>query len=149
MKSIKYLQYILRHKWYVAVAGRKLGLPVWQLFIHDFSKFSLSEWRAYLERFYPEKELTEKPAAFDFAWLRHQKRNKHHWQYWVLISDHGVIKPLKMPQRYALEMIADWIGANHAITGKAECRNWYNENSRYMLLHPATRELVENTLQNL
>ena len=24
---------------------------------------------------------------FDVAWLHHQKRNKHHWQYWLLSPD--------------------------------------------------------------
>ncbi len=146
MKSYRYLQYILRHKWYVAVNGRKLGVPLWQLLTHNLSKFSITEWSAYIKRFYPEKELTEKPAAFDYAWLKHQKHNKHHWQHWVLISDHGVIKPLKMPRKYALEMIADWTGANHAIIGSPDCKEWYENNKQYMLLHPETRNLVENII---
>lgn len=38
--------------------------------------------------FYPWKytEMGVK-EAFDLAWLKHQKRNPHHWQYWLLIND--------------------------------------------------------------
>jgi hypothetical protein len=83
---------------------------------------------------------------FDIAWLHHQKRNKHHWQYWVLFEDSGAIIPLRMPLKYCKEMLADWRGAGRAITGKNETRHWYDRNKANMMLHPETRRWIEQNL---
>ena len=48
--------------------------------------------------------------AFKRAWLHHQ-RQPHHWQAWCVVGDRGAIVPLPMPQRFVLEMVADWYGA--------------------------------------
>jgi hypothetical protein len=42
----RYLRYLCRHKWFVAVAGLHLGVGLWRLLIHDYSKFFPSEWLA-------------------------------------------------------------------------------------------------------
>lgn len=47
-----YLRYVLRHKWFVLVAGRRTGAPLWRLLIHDWSKFLPSEWAPYVQMFY-------------------------------------------------------------------------------------------------
>ena len=149
MRNRKYLGYILRHKWYVFIAGRKIGLPLWQGIMHDLSKFRVTEWFAYRNAFFTIDGIAQhkKTVEFDFAWLKHQHRNKHHWQYWLLLSDHGVSKPLEMPRRYVLEMVADWLGAGRAITGKWEHEEWFAANKEYMNLHPQTRKLVEEILE--
>ncbi len=98
MKHLKYLSYVLRHKWYVFVECCKLGIP-WRGIVHDLSKFLPDEWFPYANYFYanpfkPKRNETGyyKPydtgdEDFDLAWLKHQKRNPHHWQYWVLPKD--------------------------------------------------------------
>ena len=99
-KHLKYASYVLRHKWFVFLVGCKLGIPVLAA-LHDNSKFRPSEWFPYVNFFYgtgPDAGITRhrdktgyyKPhdtgnAAFDWAWFLHQKRNKHHWQYWVQV----------------------------------------------------------------
>lgn len=40
--------------------------------------------------------------------LYHQNNNQHHWQYWVLITDEGDLRPLDMPDCYVAEMVCDW-----------------------------------------
>ena len=40
LPHLRYLSYVLRHKWYVLWAGLWLGVPLWRLLIHDWSKFS-------------------------------------------------------------------------------------------------------------
>jgi len=87
MKHFKYLSYVIRHKWFVFRAGMRTGAPLLRLIIHDWSKFLPSEWFAYVNHFYGYEKTEATKAAFDLAWLRHQKRNKHHWQYWVLLND--------------------------------------------------------------
>lgn len=94
----RYFKYVFWHKVYVWQMGRKLGIP-WLALLHDNSKFLPSEFLPYAYFFYGKDREAEasrirdktgyyKPqdtgnAAFDHAWFLHQKRNKHHWQYWV------------------------------------------------------------------
>ena len=158
----KYLRYIARHKWYVFVECCKLGIP-WRGFIHDWHKLLPSEFAPYVKHFYGNlpkwdevnhamptysyrntKEGNKK--RFDFAWLLHQKRGKHHWQWWILREDDGDYKVFPMPDNYRKEMLADWRGAGRAITGKDDTVNWYQANKDKMILHERTREWIEAQL---
>src|SRR5688572_28319224 len=154
-----YLQYVLRHKWFVFRAGLSLGVPILQLIIHDWTKFLPSEWFPYVDFFFTKrngkigagtKGYYHKPGddiAFDTAWNHHQKLNPHHWQHWVLIRDTDDPKylPLPMPERYAKEMVADWIGAGKA-QGTPDNMKWYQTNKDKMLLDSNTRAYVEMLL---
>lgn len=161
-KHLKYLSYVIRHKWFVLLACWRRGL-YWQGIVHDWSKFLPSEWRPYAEFFYGEKfseeemsrafslgivlkSQTVKHLEFDAAWLAHQHRSPHHWQHWVLREDSGGTKILPMPRRYMLEMLADWEGAGRAITGKNDTPAWYARNRARIQLHPSTRLLVDDAL---
>lgn len=160
-KHWRYLSYVCRHKWFVFVACMRLGVPLHRAIFHDWTKFLLSEWLPYAEYFYGDKE-TPSPgkygychtagsdAAFDAAWNHHQKRNKHHWQYWLLVNDDndGGYIPLPMPDAYMREMVADWVGAGKA-QGKPDTAAWYEENKAKMVLHPRTRLKVELLLEGL
>lgn len=81
----QYLKYVLRHKWFVFVAGLKVGVPVWMLVLHDWDKFMPDEWFPYAKTFYKPNGEKQYNNSDDFAmaWMKHQKRNKHHWQYWL------------------------------------------------------------------
>lgn len=140
----KYFSYVVRHKYFVFRAGLKTKAPIWRLIIHDWSKFSLSEWKPYVEAFYGPKLLSSNMLAlrkdrFDKAWLHHQHKNPHHWQHYVLRKDDGAIKCIKIPEKFVREMVADWCGAGRAITGEWEVRDWYETNRHKILLHPATQ----------
>lgn len=147
----KYLIYVLRHKYYVARECFKYGL-IWEGIIHDWSKFTISEWFPYVDNFYlnpPKKEeqkegyfQTPTGTNFDYAWLYHQRRNPHHWQYWLLVQDENPTIFLEMPKKFAIEMVCDWTGAGLA-QGKPDIVAWYNKNKEKIKLHHKTRELVE------
>ena len=92
------------------------------------------------------KKLLTCNKAFDYAWLLHQKRGKHHWQWWILPEDDGGIKVLPMPDKYRKEMLADWRGAGKA-QGTPDSYKWYMHNKEKMQLHPDTRKWVECELQ--
>jgi hypothetical protein len=148
----KYLSYVTRHKWFVLVAGLRTHAPLWRLLIHDWSKFLPSEWFAYANYFYnPPIAVTDpyglrrdkQSRAFDVAWLHHQHANPHHWQHWILREDSGDVKILEMPEHFVREMIADWMGAGRAITGKWEAGEWYWKNRKKIVLHDSTRRDVE------
>ena len=149
MKHLKYLRYILRHKWFVFIGCCKAGIP-WQGLMHDISKLSPREWFPYVDHFYGterEKKLAE--PAFDKAWLHHQNRNKHHWQYWMLHRDTGEVQVLSMPEKYAKEMLCDWIAVSKAL-GRHEpdaTLKWYETNKNKIKLHGVTRAFVEIMLR--
>ncbi len=164
MKHLKYLSYIVRHKWFVLCACWSRGL-YWQGIVHDWSKFLPSEWLPYAEYFYgPRYTVDDRRRAlavcsaifpseeeirrrFDVAWLKHLHRSPHHWQHWVLREDSGLTKPLEMPRRYAVEMVCDWKGAGRVMNGKSDNTvSWYFRHKSDMSLHPATQKLVEREL---
>lgn len=83
--------------------------------------------------------------AFDFAWLLHQKRNKHHWQWWLLPEDEGGVKVLPIQPKYRLEMLCDWLGASAAQGHGGDLESvakWYDQNGHKMQLHPDTRAWI-------
>lgn len=147
-RNWNYLKYILRHKWFVFLASIRIGAPIWSAITHDLSKFRPSEWIPYAFTFYNEngtKRYFENPY-FAHAWNDHQKRNKHHWQYWLITWDRGNTEPLPMPNIFIYEMVADWMGAGRAITGKWEAKEWYEKNKSTIILTIDTREVVEQIL---
>jgi hypothetical protein len=139
-RHLSYLWYVLRHKYFVFMAGLSLRVSLWQLLIHDWHKFTPGEWFAYARCFYkPNGEHQYQPdEAFTRAWNAHQKRGKHHWQYWLITWDHGGTDAIEMPDRYRREMLADWIGAGRAL-GKPDTLEWYTKNRHKMNLHDKTR----------
>jgi hypothetical protein len=162
MKYFKYLNYLLKHKWYVTIECFSIGL-YWRGLIHDLSKFLPSEFIPYANYFYGEghdisrgrnstgyyKPTETGDLRFEFAWLLHQKRNKHHWQYWVIPKEAG-FKVYEIPLIYRREMLCDWIGAGKA-QGKFspkndylfETRNWWTTNKDKMTFAPDTLKYFE------
>lgn len=152
-KYVKYLGYVLRHKWYVFLECWRARI-IWQGIIHDWDKFLLSEFIPYANYFYGyprDKTGYYKPTdtgdeEFDFAWLLHQKRNKHHWQWWILPDDDGGTKILEMSTKYCIEMLCDWRGAGKAQGYGDNTAEWYKINGKRMQLHRETRKWVEKQL---
>lgn len=137
---LKYLRYVLRHKWFVGIECFKVGL-YWRGLTHDWHKFLPSEWAPYVHYFYGERD----EEAFDFAWLQHQKRADHHWQWWMLPEDEGGTKILPMAPQAWLEMLCDWCGVSRTF-GHGDWKatlKWYQTNKEKIKLHPDTRNWVE------
>ncbi len=144
---LRYASYVARHKWFVFYAGLKVGAPLRRLLIHDWSKLTPAEWGPYVRSFYGKEGRTPAVrAAFDKAWLHHIHHNPHHWQHWILREDDGPTKALPMPPKLVREMVADWMGAGRAITGRWEVTDWYAKNTSKIVLHSATRDEVEALL---
>lgn len=156
---IKYLKYIYFHKLYVFQACMKWKVPLWRAIIHDYSKFFPSEWGPYVRAFHnPDGskrniktdsntiDMNKISAEFAVAWNSHQKRNPHHWQWWVVLNDEDGMVALEMPDTYIREMLADWEGAGKAITGNADARGWYIRQYDKFIMHPNTRKAIEEYL---
>ncbi|MGJ3241158.1 MAG: DUF5662 family protein [Anaerolineae bacterium] len=143
-----YLKYVVRHKWYVFEECLKLGVPLHIAILHDWDKFLPDEWMPYAETFYKVdgSKQYDMGEAFTTAWNHHQKRNKHHWQYWMITWDKGNTDTLPMPDLYRREMLADWRGAGRAINGKDNAIEWYTGMRNNMKLHPETRQWIEQQI---
>jgi hypothetical protein len=116
---------------------------------HDLSKLLPSEFFNYMNYFYDYdnkcKRYSKKVIENDFnmSWLIHQKRNDHHWQWWIIHMDDGSTEVMEMNIDALLEMISDWVGAGIAINGKENVINWYLDNKDKMLLNEHTRTALE------
>lgn len=148
---------MVRHKWFVLLAGLRLGVPFWQLVIHDWHKFTPTEWIPYVNYFYGNGDKRKGTtaydptntgdAAFDYSWLSHQNRGKHHWQHWFLVRDDGTTRILEMPEKYVREMVADWSGASRAQGYGNDVSAWYKHNRKRIQIPESTRALVEELVR--
>lgn len=94
-RYLAYLKSVLRHKKFVYEECLKLGVPRIIAILHDWDKFLPDEFISYAKAFYkPDGSKQYDEAALTWAWMLHQKRNKHHWQYWVVIADRPIRKDL-------------------------------------------------------
>lgn len=160
--SYQYDQYLTQHKAYVADAFRWLqkyfpeitegsGAMHNVVFAHDQSKTEQDEYAAYDSYFYGGNRSYAVVENFKRAWLLHIHRNPHHWQYWVLINDdpeEGTVV-LEMPYCYVVEMICDWWSFSWSRGNLTEIFKWYEEHKNHIILHPITREIVEDILKKI
>ena len=112
---------------------------------HDNSKYESCEYDAYDSYFYGKK-TPEVKEAFNYAWLHHIHNNPHHWQHWILIHDDEPMEALKMPEKYVIEMIADWWSFSWKTGNLKEIFDWYEKHKEGMMFHPKTKEQVEKIL---
>ncbi len=155
--TFKYFKSIFTHKWYVLLAGLKVGrIPIWRLVIHDWAKFTPSEIDAYRSRIVNGGEIVDR-EKWGRAWHHHYMRSPHHWEHWKFdwqgkhdFYDNIVIDGcLEMPETYAREMVADWMGASRIYTGSWDMTEWLRDNLEGMRLRPKTREKVHSILSGL
>lgn len=115
---------------------------------HDQSKYSPSEWLEYANYFYGEQ--TEKvKERFDYAWLHHIHNNPHHWQYWVLINDDDGTKVLDIPEEYIIEMICDWWAFSWKSGNLYEIFDWYDDHKDKMIISNNSKTIVEDLLHKI
>jgi len=144
---------LAEHIEHVYVAGINLGIPAEQMQAHDASKYSEEEFRHYARRFYGDDA---DPDGFAHAWLHHVHNNPHHWQYWIFPDfympdgdttvEYGV---MRMPDNYALEMLADWQGASMVYDGTDDMTDWLSHNIHRITLHTETAKFVTAKLTDL
>ena len=143
-----YFKYVCRHKWYFAIAAYNIGVSFKSIITHDLSKFLPSEFFPYARTFYTQEGTTTfvNSIEFDRAWLLHQRRNKHHHNYWAYIDDGGVIHSIDIPEEYILEMIADWLTMEQTIPGSASAAAYYLKIKDTAHIHPNTHQKIQSLL---
>lgn len=151
---LRFLKSLILHKWYVFLAGRRLGnIPLWRLIIHDWSKFGAWEFDRYAMNFfgdYSKSAVDRGSISEDFAvaWLHHENFNPHHVGYWIPRSAQYKGVPLRMPDTFVREMVADWMGASMAYTGSWNMTEWLENNFERHIsyMHPESVKYLRKVL---
>lgn len=148
----EYIASLQQHIAYVREAGKKIGVLDYLLDIHDNSKWSPQEFDGYAKHF----KGGGAPDEFAKAWLHHIHWNPHHWQHWIfpdnytpkgsLTVENGVVE---MPEPFAVEMIADWMGAGRTYTGSWDMTDWLIENIPRIIVHSHTAAFLKDRLIDL
>lgn len=149
---LRHFKKIVIHKYWVLYFCIKAGIPL-QGMLHDMSKFSPVEFiesAKYYQGGRSPIDACKEENGFSAAWLHHKGRNPHHYEYWQDNFDNGGI-PLKMPYKYALEMVCDYLGAGKAYMGKdftleKEYEWWLKKSSKPIAMHPQTKKFVNDLL---
>ena len=144
MIVFKLLKRILTHKYYVAKYCFQIGL-YWQGITHDLSKFSWIEFSRAIKYWDDKKSsLTNERELVGYSetFLHHRGRNPHHYEYWIYNLDNGG-KPAKMPRKYVLELICDYLAAAETYGGNPrEEYNWWIKHRENMKIHPVTSDYI-------
>ena len=149
----KHFSTITRHRHVVIRHCFKAGI-FWQGLFHDLSKYSPTEFIPGIKYYMGDKSPNEKERelnGFSRAWLHHQGRNKHHFEYWV---DYNPVlnrkEPVKMPTKYVIEMFCDRVAASKIYQGKnytdAHPLTYFQRGNARKKMHPATADLLEEWL---
>ena len=114
-KAWKHFCTITRHRHQVIRNCYHAGI-LWQGLRHDLSKYSPTEFipgaKYYQGDRSPNAEERE-VNGYSVAWMHHQGRNKHHFEYWQDYHPQTRMKqPVKMPLRYVKEMFCDRVAAS-------------------------------------
>lgn len=150
-KTLGHFKTICIHKWWVFHYCCKLGIP-WRGLVHDNSKFSPVEfWESV--RYWDGKSSPIPKCKADIGyskgWLHHKGRNTHHYEYWIDQLDLGG-EPIQIPWKDLLELVADYLGAGRAYSGKSS-KNIFKEEAKWFAnkiqtekpkIHPLTRVAI-------
>ncbi|MCQ2553817.1 MAG: DUF5662 family protein [Clostridia bacterium] len=152
--AYKHFCTIMEHKRYVRQACFKMGL-YWQGITHDLSKLSPAEFLVSIKYFngkYSPNNDERRDIGYSSAWLHHQGRNKHHFEYWVDYSTktRGERTPVKMPLKYVAEMVADRYAACRTYNKEAyTCKDpldYFVRGKANRHMHVDTGALLEKVL---
>ena len=124
---------------------------------HDLSKYSPTEFISGAKYFLGTRSPNEEERAkhgYSKAWIHHQGRNKHHFEYW---TDYNPVErkvmPVKMPLRYVAEMFCDRVAASKIYQGdnyvSTHPLEYFMRGKPRRSIHPETSQLLEQWLTTL
>lgn len=148
---------VSKHKYEVFKQCWACGIG-WQGLIHDMSKFGIIEFASsarYFQGNWSPIEAEKEAIGYSKAWLHHKGHNKHHWEYWTDFADNGTIIANKIPTKYVIEMVCDWVGAGKVYSKEKWTTdsplNYYIKVRPGRYFHPDTEVFIMimlNTIKN-
>lgn len=150
----KHFKTVCKHKAVVYRECKACGIR-WQGIVHDLSKFSHAEFAPSAKYFQGNRspiEAEKEALGYSDSWLHHKAHNKHHWEYWCdYNNDTGEVFPHRIPKKYVVEMLCDWIGAGKIYSkekwSQAEPLNYYNKVRAGRHFHPETEAVIIRFLE--
>lgn len=149
----KHFKTVCKHKAVVYRECKSCGIT-WRGIVHDLSKFSPIEFSASAKHFQGNRspiEAEKEDCGYSIAWLHHKGVNKHHWEWWTDFDDNGQIIANKIPSRYVVEMICDWVGAGKVYSNEKwtqdEPLNYFYKVRKGRYFHPETEKLIVYLLE--
>ncbi len=147
---------ITRHRHLVIRHCYKCGI-LWQGLRHDLSKYSPVEFLEGIRYYRPDRSPNmgaRRANGYSRAWMHHQGRNKHHFEYW---NDYSVKtkrkEPVRMPVRYVVEMFCDRVAASKIYFAEKYTDDkplaYFDKGRGRRFMHPATSEQLEILLKML
>ena len=77
--------------------------------------------------------------------------NPHHWEYWIDYGSNGEIIANRIPKKYVVEMLCDWIGAGKVYAKGKWSQNdpldYYNKVRAGRYFHPETEQVIVRMLE--
>lgn len=157
----KHFRKICTHKYYVCKYCFKFGLYK-QGLLHDLSKFSPIEFWTSVKYYQGNSspiDAEKLDKGYSLAWYHHFHRNKHHWAFWIDFNSKQEITPCKIPYKYIIESICDWLGAGAAYNGKEytmkQAYEYYQKRIRIddktsnVIWHKDTKNLYDTIMLDL
>ena len=149
----KHFKTVCKHKQVVFRECWACGIG-WQGIIHDLSKFTRTEFSPSAKFFQGNRspiEAEKDDCGYSFAWLHHKGCNPHHWEYWIDFASDGGIIADRIPKKYVIEMLCDWIGAGKVYAkGKwtqSDPLDYYNKVRAGRYFHPETEQVIVRFLE--
>ena len=147
---------ITRHRHLVIRHCYHCGI-LWQGLRHDLSKYSPTEFLEGIRFYRPDRSPNmgaREAKGYSRAWLHHQGRNKHHFEYWVDYSMKTKRKePVQMPVRYVVEMFCDRVAASKVYFDKkyddSKPLYYFNKARKRRYMHPVTSAQLEKLITML
>lgn len=147
---------ITKHRHKVIAHCFKAGI-FWQGCLHDLSKYSPSEFivgAKYYQGTRSPNEAEREDRGYSIAWMHHKGRNRHHFEYWTDYNHKTKnIEPVKMPNRYVIEMFCDRVAASKIYLGDKytdeSSLNYLLMSKNRIVIHKETVEELEFLLRML
>lgn len=151
----RHFQTVYRHRWIVFRLMCKCGYP-WRGLMHDLSKYSPIEFLPSARYFQGDKSPIEAEKAregYSAAWLHHKGHNPHHWEYWIDFGRDGKPIPAKIPFKYVIEMICDYVAAGMTYSKErwtqSEPLTYFDRVRKGRHFHPDTEKLIRTYLNEI
>ena len=156
MNVIKHFRTITHHRHKVIAHCAQAGI-LFQGLRHDLSKYSPAEFipgaKYYLGNRSPSERERE-VVGYSRAWMHHNGRNKHHFEYWTDYNPKTrKLEAVKMPINYVKEMFCDRVAAGETYLGEKYTTdnpiNYFLNGNAKNAMHPETAALLEKWLRML
>ncbi|MBP3301021.1 MAG: catalase [Clostridia bacterium] len=151
--AFRHFHTITKHRHRVIAHCFRAGIP-WRGLMHDLSKYTPTEFgegaRCYQGTRSPNEKAREE-KGHSAAWLHHQGRNRHHFEYWFDYNPKTHQRePVKMPLIFVVEMFCDRVAASKIYQGKAYTEEhplqYFLRAKPTRVIHPDTSDLLESWL---